>query len=127
MFPGPASGKAEYILLTGTWTCSVCLTLFPSLADEGESLVVENTYTHIQTVWIPPVANIRHSVYPVGGSCSPPLYHAKTDLWTQKKTHVPPVAGPDLWPYLHLSLRPLGFQVLVAHEASTQTPGVYLF
>lgn len=127
MFPGPASSKAEYVLLRGARAHNMHLILFPSLADQSESLVVENVYIYIQTIWIPPVANIRHSLYPVGDCCSSHLSHALTDLQTQKCTHIPPVAGPDLWPYLHLTLRPPVFQVagldlLVPHEANTQTP-----
>lgn len=83
-------------------------------------------HIYIETVWMPPLAK-RHSVYPVGDFCSPLLSHALTDLQTQKHTHISPVAGPDLWSYLHLTLRPLIFQVagldlLVPHEANTQTP-----
>lgn len=70
------------------------LILFPSLADQGESLVVENTYIYMQTVWIPQVANIRHSVYLVGDSCSPHLSNALTDLQTQASSWSRPMALP---------------------------------
>ena len=38
------------------------LILFPSLADQGERLLVKNILMY--TAWIPPVTGLRHSAYP---------------------------------------------------------------
>lgn len=62
MFSGPASSKPEYILLVERCAHST----LPCLVSQVEILVEENTFIYIQIMWIPPAANIRHSIYSVG-------------------------------------------------------------
>lgn len=123
MFSGPASSKSKYILLVERHAYNTHLFLFPCLANQVEILVEENTFIYIQTIWISPAANIRHSVYAVGDWYSSYLSHAVTNLETQKCTHIPPAVGPDLCLGLRLAVfQVAGLDLLVPPKANTWNP-----